>query len=766
MLVKGIVEKIDSSGYFAYVRIPQIHRMPNDPLGISTEELDKAKILCSPGLIPSYKIGDIVYVDFENDEIDSPVITGLLSRNEAFESTGTLVGETLVNIATKEWVKEQTDAGYNPTDMSGNTTIGVNQVINASPQSELQADNNTLIGRNNSIENDYETPAADNVMLGNDNYIMGGVTQNVVIGFNNKVFDNSWDVYETLMAGHSPNTTKGYPTKLSEVVFNKETWNGAVDYNMDSNFRQNCHNYIIGEHIGEKGGYMSGNHILGSRISAEITRYPFNKTVAQKEGGTPQAINCTNICGDYDLGLMKGIELNYYRANPELKGNLLTGYDYSFPSTDCDYDLVANPRLQHWRSGGQFHARPQRTGCLVSGTKHSWGEYVYGVGNVEFGYKINVTDYSCAAGSLFGGYNSTYTAAPNFIHTEYQSSTLGPEIQSNVWVTSNSTVKDLTASLVVGQNLDIRTNLHYDEEEEEDVGCSLGSGALIVGDGLKSYYHNGYRILLGRYNKETDLEDVIVVGNGTDSTHRSNLIEITKGGLFRFGTNTLNPLTTNALESCFVVGQYNTQASSLSKNPRFVVGCGTSSSDKKDGLVVYDDGSAKFGGVVNYTDDLNVYGTLRVGYDGAGLQPYGKSISFYNNNFRENYVAINFGFLNTGDSNNFYLYDQTHSKQTLRITKEGKRFGYFDVLEGGLYPKSVSNYTVRLGCGTDSSHTKNALVIYEDGTVEIPDYQKLLVSGVNLKTINNQSLLGSGNIDVTGGGGSGNVDDVRIMVRQ
>lgn len=40
------------------------------------------------------------------------------------------------------------------------------------------------------------------------------------------------------------------------------------------------------------------------------------------------------------------------------------------------------------------------------------------------------------------------------------------------------------------------------------------------------------------------------------------------------------------------------------------------------------------------------------------------------------------------------------------------------------------------------------------GTVNeiIDDKQDTLVSGTNIKTINNQSLLGSGNIDIQGGG--------------
>lgn len=41
--------------------------------------------------------------------------------------------------------------------------------------------------------------------------------------------------------------------------------------------------------------------------------------------------------------------------------------------------------------------------------------------------------------------------------------------------------------------------------------------------------------------------------------------------------------------------------------------------------------------------------------------------------------------------------------------------------------------------------------------VAIKDKQDNLVSGTNIKTINSQSLLGSGNIVISGGGGTQNV---------
>lgn len=40
--------------------------------------------------------------------------------------------------------------------------------------------------------------------------------------------------------------------------------------------------------------------------------------------------------------------------------------------------------------------------------------------------------------------------------------------------------------------------------------------------------------------------------------------------------------------------------------------------------------------------------------------------------------------------------------------------------------------------------------------------QDKLVSGTNIKTINNQSILGSGNISISGGGGSGTVNGARV----
>ncbi|WP_109852800.1 hypothetical protein [Aquimarina sp. AU58] len=65
------------------------------------------------------------------------------------------------------------------------------------------------------------------------------------------------------------------------------------------------------------------------------------------------------------------------------------------------------------------------------------------------------------------------------------------------------------------------------------------------------------------------------------------------------------------------------------------------------------------------------------------------------------------------------------------------------------------------GSGTDDqqiSRSGNTITLEDGGSIDISDKQDNLVSGTNIKTINNQSLLGSGNIAISGGGGSTNAN--------
>lgn len=112
-------------------------------------------------------------------------------------------------------------------------------------------------------------------------------------------------------------------------------------------------------------------------------------------------------------------------------------------------------------------------------------------------------------------------------------------------------------------------------------------------------------------------------------------------------------------------------------------------------------------------------------------------------------------------------------------------FNYNDgnyVLEAQLYFQSNSESSVVMGCfnngyiysitgmnsqntgGLDSWFFKDfEFVSYQVFANWMAIKQDLLDSGVNIKTINNQSLLGSGNIDVSGGGGSGDVNVIEVV---
>lgn len=69
---------------------------------------------------------------------------------------------------------------------------------------------------------------------------------------------------------------------------------------------------------------------------------------------------------------------------------------------------------------------------------------------------------------------------------------------------------------------------------------------------------------------------------------------------------------------------------------------------------------------------------------------------------------------------------------------------------------SLNGYATEAWVGQQGYLTSSDLTNYVTNstlTTTLENYQPLLVSGTNIKTINNQSLLGSGNIDIQGGGG-------------
>ena len=84
-------------------------------------------------------------------------------------------------------------------------------------------------------------------------------------------------------------------------------------------------------------------------------------------------------------------------------------------------------------------------------------------------------------------------------------------------------------------------------------------------------------------------------------------------------------------------------------------------------------------------------------------------------------------------------------------------------IAGKLDTSDFNTYTAATETEIDGKVDTSDFNTYTAATAtELAGKQETLVSGTNIKTINNQSLLGSGNIDIQGGGGSGSESVIEL----
>ncbi len=93
-MVKGIINKVENK-YSYRVRIPLYHKVKNTPGCVPDDQLPYATVCTLPGINPLYKENDIVWIDFENNELDVPVILGLLYRESGSNSISDIDCKTL-----------------------------------------------------------------------------------------------------------------------------------------------------------------------------------------------------------------------------------------------------------------------------------------------------------------------------------------------------------------------------------------------------------------------------------------------------------------------------------------------------------------------------------------------------------------------------------------------------------------------------------------------------------------------------------------------
>lgn len=81
MILKATIEKaLDQYSY--KVRIPRYNKSKDSPTATPFSDLPIAYVCMQPGVFPHYDIGDIVFVEFENDMTSQPMIVGKLYRYE------------------------------------------------------------------------------------------------------------------------------------------------------------------------------------------------------------------------------------------------------------------------------------------------------------------------------------------------------------------------------------------------------------------------------------------------------------------------------------------------------------------------------------------------------------------------------------------------------------------------------------------------------------------------------------------------------------
>jgi hypothetical protein len=72
MITKGIIKSIDLLGNTCTVHIPFFETAGNDPI------IETATVSNTPGSYNGYKVGDVVYVAFEDGSMSTPVVIGKL----------------------------------------------------------------------------------------------------------------------------------------------------------------------------------------------------------------------------------------------------------------------------------------------------------------------------------------------------------------------------------------------------------------------------------------------------------------------------------------------------------------------------------------------------------------------------------------------------------------------------------------------------------------------------------------------------------------
>ena len=126
MLAMGIVEKVNSQ-YSLKVRIPILHRASSDVNATPTDMLPDATIATFSRSMPNYRVGTVVVVGFDRNDLTSPVVIGEMLVDKESDLlpdvyAGTLKVETNCNLPSDTYIG---DIHYNKIKMLSNARANI-----------------------------------------------------------------------------------------------------------------------------------------------------------------------------------------------------------------------------------------------------------------------------------------------------------------------------------------------------------------------------------------------------------------------------------------------------------------------------------------------------------------------------------------------------------------------------------------------------------------------------------------------------------------
>lgn len=107
MIARGIVEKVYDKQTVA-VRVPIFDKSKTSNEGVATDLLGKASICVLPNCIPNVRVGDVVYVGFENNDKSKPIIIGYVYIDKEYSTRQGISAQSIDVLATASLPKETT----------------------------------------------------------------------------------------------------------------------------------------------------------------------------------------------------------------------------------------------------------------------------------------------------------------------------------------------------------------------------------------------------------------------------------------------------------------------------------------------------------------------------------------------------------------------------------------------------------------------------------------------------------------------------------